>query len=169
MPIMTAGTRAEVLEKIFTQEVQRYALQANISPSQALKEFCETNPQLWREYSEQVRELSRQTPSGSRLAEAAQSRLDAEVNAYRKEHGCSQRDALCEVTKIHPDLWATYSAEVMPVQGTPLPGNASTALAAEAAAYAKENQVSLAVALSEVCKSRPDLLREYREEIPTIV
>jgi hypothetical protein len=161
MPTITASTRADALERIFTQEVQRYAEQAGLSPSQALKEFCETNPDLWKEYSEQVRELSRKTASGSRLSDA--------VNAFAKEHGCSYRDALNEVTAAHPELWSEYSAETMPVQGTPLPGDSSTALAAEMIAYSKEHKCSLSVALCEIGKANPALILQWREEIAAIV
>jgi hypothetical protein len=46
---------------------------------------------------------------------------------------------------------------------------AQQALMAEVNAYAKENKCSVSVALSEVTKRKPDLWREYSEEIVTAV
>ena len=45
---------------------------------------------------------------------------------------------------------------------------AQQALMAEVNAYAKENNVSISVALSEVTKRKPDLWREYSEEIVAV-
>jgi hypothetical protein len=45
---------------------------------------------------------------------------------------------------------------------------AQQALMAEVNAYAKENKCSVSVALSEVTKSKPDLWREYSEEIVAV-
>ena len=45
---------------------------------------------------------------------------------------------------------------------------AQQALMAEVNAYAKENKVSISVALSEVTKRKPDLWREYSEEIVAV-
>ena len=106
---MNAGrTRMEALERIFTVEVQRYAEERGLPPSQALAEFIKANPELWEEYREQVRALPRRTCS-----EPPQSRLATEVSAFAKEHGCSVSVALCEITKARPDLWRAYSEAVM--------------------------------------------------------
>ena len=45
---------------------------------------------------------------------------------------------------------------------------AQQALMAEVNAYAKENKCSVSVALSEVTKRKPDLWREYSEEIVAV-
>jgi hypothetical protein len=185
---VTARTRMDALESIFTAAVQRYAEAVGLPPSEALKEFCEANPDLWREYSEQVRELSRQTPSGVRLAATAtegtmqgktytgSTRAEAirrifteGVQEYAKKSGLPMGEALSAMIEANRSLWAEYSADTVPVQELLPERRASAALASEMNAYAKENHVSLAVALSEVCKSRPDLLLEYREEIATVV
>jgi len=78
-------------------------------------------------------------------------------------------EALSAMIQANPSLWAEYSASSMPVQGELLEVRASAILASEMNSYARKNKVSLPVALSEVCKSKPDLLRQYREEIAIVV
>ncbi|MGD0128069.1 MAG: hypothetical protein ABSF46_22125 [Terriglobia bacterium] len=183
-----AGTRMDALELIFTVAVQRYAEEARLPPSQALQKFCEANPDLWKEYCEQVRELSRRTPSGVRLAAPAMEDKMARkvwtgsnrteilkriftvgVAEYAKENGLPMGEALSGMIEKNRSLWDEYWSDTMPVQGELPEPRASAALASEMNAYARLNHVSLAVALSEVCKSNPDLLRRYREEISIVV
>lgn len=49
---VTATTRMDAVELVFTGAVQRYAEEATLSPSQALQQFCDANPDLWKEYCE---------------------------------------------------------------------------------------------------------------------
>jgi hypothetical protein len=107
--------------------------------------------------------------TGSNRADIVKHIFTVGVAECAKESGVRMGEALAAMIQKNPALWAEYSADAVPVQGTPPEGRASAVLASEMNAYAKENHVSLAVALSEVCKSHPRLLLEYREEIATVV
>jgi hypothetical protein len=107
--------------------------------------------------------------SGSTRAEVIRGIFTRGVKEFARESGAPLGQALSELIQANPGLWQEYCADVVPVQGALPEGRASAQLASEMNAYARENHVSLAVALSEVCKSNPDLLIAWNEEIPTIV
>jgi len=78
-------------------------------------------------------------------------------------------EALTGLIRENPSLWVEYCSDTVPAQGAIPEGGVSAILASEMNAYARENHVSLAMALSELCKSNPYLLQGWREEIATIV
>lgn len=106
---------------------------------------------------------------GRNRAEAIRRIFTEGVRNFAKERGCPLGQALSELAQANPDLWQEYCADVVPVQGTPSGEAASSRLAAEMDAYAKEHQCPLSVALSEVAKTNPDLWRQYCDGITTIV
>ena len=113
--------------------------------------------------------MARKVWTGSNRAEIINRIFTEGVKDCAKDNGLTLSDALSLMIEKNRPLWEEYRSSTLPVQGAMPEGRASATLASEMNAYAKENHVSLAVALSEVCKSRPDLLREYREDIATIV
>ena len=107
--------------------------------------------------------------SGRNRAEAIRKIFTLGVAKYAREKGLPMGEALAGLIQENRGLWEEYCADVVPVQGTPSGEAASSRLAAEMNAYAKEHQCPLSVALSEVAKINPDLWGEYCEGITTIV
>lgn len=90
--------------------------------------------------------------------------LMAEATAYASKNNCTLAVALVEVTRLEPHLWRAYSEAVMGRRAQPKDA-ARVILMGEVEAFAKENNCSLAVALSEVTKQHPDLWRAYSEDV----
>jgi hypothetical protein len=90
--------------------------------------------------------------------------LMAEATVYARENNCSLGAALSEVTKRDPELWRVYSEKVLGRRAKPA-DSARVILMDEVHAYAKENNCSVSMALSEVTKRRPDLWRAYSEQV----
>jgi hypothetical protein len=109
------------------------------------------------------------TYSGSTRAEAVRRVFTEGVAEHAKESGLPMGEALSAMIQKNPALWAEYSADTVLVQELLPERRVSAALVSDMIAYATLNHVSLAVALSEVFKSRPDLLRGWLEEIQIIV
>jgi hypothetical protein len=113
--------------------------------------------------------MIQKTYNGKTRAEAIRRIFTDGVKAFARESGAPMGQALSELIQANPDLWQEYCADVVPVQGTPSGEAASSRLAAEMTAYAKEHQCPLSVALSEVAKINPDLWQDYCDGITTII
>lgn len=87
------------------------------------------------------------------------------VRDFVRESGCPMGEALSELAKENPDLWQEYCADVVPVQGAVSEERASSTLASEMNAFAREHHVSLSEALCAVSKVHPDLWERYKDEI----
>jgi hypothetical protein len=90
--------------------------------------------------------------------------LMAEAAVYARENSCSLGVALAEVTKREPQLWAAYSERVLGRRAKPKDA-ARVILMGEVEAFAKENNCSLSVAMTEVTKRKPELWRAYSEQV----
>ena len=90
--------------------------------------------------------------------------LMAEATRYAKENNCPLGVALSEVTKREPHLWNAYSEAVVGRRAKPK-DSGRIILMGEVEAFAKENNCSLSVALTEVTKRNPDLWRVYSEQV----
>jgi phage I-like protein len=108
------------------------------------------------------------------LAQEAERKVDAAVKAGKvlpKNRQPALRIALSDAA-----AFTALVEEARPVVDLKTHGHAGggeqptaqQALMAEVNAYAKENKVSISVALSEVTKRKPDLWREYSEEIVAV-
>jgi len=108
------------------------------------------------------------------LAQEAERKVDAAVKAGKvlpKNRAHALKVALSDAA-----AFTALVEEARPVVDLRSHGHAAggeqptaqQALMAEVNAYAKENKVSISVALSEVTKRKPDLWREYSEEIVAV-
>jgi hypothetical protein len=113
--------------------------------------------------------MIQKTYSAKNRAEAIRLIFTEGVREYAKESGAPLGQALTELAQANPHLWEEYTAESMPVQGIESADRASSRLASQMNAYARQYQCSLNVALCEVSKANPGLFREWSEGIPTIV
>lgn len=107
--------------------------------------------------------------TGTNRAEIVKRIFTEGVKECAEKNGLTLGEALSALIEKNPSLWAEYSANTMPAQELLPEPSASAVLASEMNAYARLHHVSPAVALSEVCKSNPDLLRKYREEVEIVV
>jgi hypothetical protein len=105
------------------------------------------------------------TFEGSNRAEAVRKIFTEGARQFAEESGLPLGEALAGLAKQNPDLWAEYSSNCVPVQGTESGDRASSTLAAEMKAFADEHHVSLSEALQEVSKRRPDLWQRHCDEI----
>jgi hypothetical protein len=110
----------------------------------------------------------RKTYEGRDRAEAIRRIFTEGASEFAKETGCSLGEAVAGLAKENPDLWLEYSAGCVPVQGGESAEAASSTLAAEMNAFAKEHHVSLSEALQEVAKARPGLWQRYCEQTPVL-
>lgn len=108
------------------------------------------------------------TFQGSNRAEAIRRIFTEGARQLAEETGLPLGEALAALAKENPDLWAEYSANCVPVQGTESGDRASSTLAAEMNAFAEEHHVSLSEALREVSKRRPELWQRYQEQTPIL-
>jgi hypothetical protein len=88
----------------------------------------------------------------------------AEALSFAKEKNCSLGLALSEITKQDPQSWQAYSEAVLGHRSKPK-DSGQVILMGEVHAFMKENNCSLAVALNEVTKRRPDLWRAYSDQV----
>jgi transposase-like protein len=103
--------------------------------------------------------------SGRNRAEAIRRIFTEGVKDFAREKGCPLGQALSELAAENRDLWEEYSADVLPVQGSVSAERASSTLAAEVNAFAREHQVSLSQALQEVARANSALWERYRDQI----